>query len=276
MDGSLASGVTTTRTTAARPPAPAPKPLSPWSRRAAVLSPFILVGAWALLSYSHLFPAEIVVPPEVIWKTFVTEWSSGDLPKHLFNSLARLAAGYVIGALIGIVFGVAAGLSRQIEAYVMPSFYILRQLPTIALIPAFIMVLGVGETVKIVLVAKATALPVALAAFQGVRGIPRSYFDVARIFRIGPVGLFFRVVLPATLPPVFQGLRTALSHAWVVLVAAELLIADSGIGQLLEWGRQTFRLDIVLMGVVLTGIIGFALDKGFRVLESGLTRGRGA
>ena len=257
---------------AARIKAPTEVPRrSAGSRWATLASPLILIGLWSALSYCGLFPKEIVVPPDGLWRTFTTLWASGDLPAHLSNSLLRLAVGYSAGAVVGIALGTLMGVSKQAEAYIMPSFLILRQLPTIALIPAFILLFGVGETTKIVLVAKATALPVAFGAFQGVRGIPRSYFDVARIFRIWPAGVFFRVIIPAALPALFQGMRIALGHAWVVLVAAELLIADKGLGQMMEWGRQSFRLDIVLVGVVLTGLIGFALDKAVRVLERSLS-----
>lgn len=237
----------------------------------AVISPLILIAGWWALSASGLFPREIVVPPDVIWSAFVSSWLSGDLPTNLIKSLTRLVIGYSIGALLGIALGALMGLSRQVEAFLMPSFHILRQLPTIALIPAFIMILGVGETVKIVLVAKATALPVALGVFQGIRGVPRSYLDVARIFRIRPFTLFFKVILPAVVPALITALRTALSRSWMVLVGAELLVADSGLGQMMEWGRQTFRIDIVLVGVVLTGLIGFLLDKGFRRVECWLS-----
>ena len=252
-----------------------PAPKRPFSWLAA-LSPLILLAAWSALSYSGLFPRDIVVPPDVIWRTFLDKWSDGELPTHLGNSLMRLIAGYAIGAMAGVALGTLMGVSKTAEAFVMPSFLILRQLPTIALIPAFILLFGVGETVKIVLVAKATALPVAFGAFQGVRNIPRGYFDVARVFRIDPVTQFVRVIVPASLPALFQGLRTALSHSWVVLVAAELLIADNGLGQMMEWGRQSFRLDVVLLGVVITGLIGFALDKGMRLVERAAQAGRAA
>ena len=279
MDGSHSTFVSPSPANSAlartlRQPAPLPK-MGRLGRRAAFASPLILLIVWSALSYSGLFPKEIVVPPDGIWRAFISQWSSGELPKNLLGSLQRLAVGYGVGAGLGIVLGVLMGASKQAEAYLMPAFQTLRQLPTIALIPAFIMIFGVGETVKIVLVAKATALPVTLGAFQGVRGVPSRWFEVARLFRIPAPVVATKVILPAILPSLFQGLRIALSHAWVVLVGAELLIADNGIGQMMEWGRQTFRLDIVLVGVVLTGLIGFLLDKGFRLLERGL-KGRGA
>ncbi len=256
-------------------PAPPKSDAGPRDQRwTLILPPIILIGAWTALSASGLFPREIVVPPAVLWRTFAGLWASGELPNHLVDSLGRLGMGYAIGAALGIVLGVVMGLSRQAEAYILPSFHILRQLPTIALIPAFIMLFGVGETVKIVLVAKATALPVALAAFEGVRGIPKAYFDVGRIFQVGPAPLFLKVVAPAIVPPVITGLRIALSRSWMVLVGAELLVADRGLGQLMEWGRQTFRIDIVLLGVVITGLIGFALDKAFRSAERALSPAR--
>ena len=241
---------------------------------AAVTSPLIILGVWTLLSASGLFPREIVVPPATLLQTARDLWASGELPNHLAKSLSRLAVGYAIGAGIGLALGSLMGMSRQAEAYLLPSFQILRQLPTIALIPAFIMLFGVGETVKLVLVAKATALPVALATFEGVRGVPKAYFDVSRIYRLRPLQVLTKVVLPATIPPIVTGLRTALSRSWMVLVGAELLVADSGLGQMMEWGRQSFRIDTVLVGVIITGLIGFSLDKSFRLGERALVRGR--
>ena len=163
-------------------------------------------------------------------------------------------------------------VSPTLEAYFNPTFQILRQLPTIALIPAFIMFLGIGETIKIVLVAKATALPIALATFEAVRGIPRNYLDVASVYKVRPLALLLKIVLPATVPPVLTGLRIALGRSWMVLVAAELLVSENGLGQLMEYGRQMFQLDTVLVCVVLTGIIGFIFDKSFRLLEGRLVR----
>ena len=241
-------------------------------RYLAIVSPLLLLSAWFLLSRTGWVSPEVLISPQDAASTFWDMVQSGDLWNQLSHSLYRLITGYAIGASIGLLLGTLMALSPAFEAYVYPSFQILRQLPTVALIPAFVMFFGVGETIKIVLVAKATALPVALAGFEAVRGIPRNYLDVASVYKIRPLPLLFKVVLPATVAPVLTGMRIALGRSWMVLVAAELLVSENGIGQMMEYGRQMFRLDTVIVCVVLTGVIGFVFDKSFRLLEGRLVR----
>jgi sulfonate transport system permease protein len=104
--------------------------------------------------------------------------------------------------------------------------------------------------------------------------LPKSYFDVARIYRLPPLALFRKIILPATIPPVVTGIRIALGRSWGTLVAAELLAAESGIGQMMELGRQMFRIDVVMVGVVIAGAIGFALDRSLKLVEARLVRWR--
>ena len=236
------------------------------------ISPAILLLGWFCITRTNWISPQILVPPEGVASAFWSLLQSGDLWGNLSHSLYRLATGYGIGVVLGILLGTSMALSPAAKAYLYPSFQVLRQLPTIALIPAFIMFLGIGETIKIVLVAKATALPVALATFEAVRGIPRCYLDVANVLKVRPFPLLVKVVLPATVPPVLTGMRIALGRSWMVLVATELLVSENGLGQLMEYGRQMFQLDTVMVCVVLTGVIGFAFDKSFRSLESRLIR----
>ena len=141
-----------------------------------------------------------------------------------------------------------------------------------ALIPMFVLLFGIDETFKIIIVAKTAFFPVALAASEGVKGIPRSYFEVADVYRLRWPTFVWRIALPAAAPPIITGFRISLTRAWVVLVATELLAADSGLGQMIEMARQMLRIDVVMVGVVVTGVIGFALDFGFRSLEQRLFR----
>lgn len=237
-------------------------------------SPLLLLLAWFVTARAGWFPPQLLVPPAEVWASFQDLLASGELREHVVNSLSRLAIGFSIGTVGGLLFGTAMALSKTVEAYCAPLFHTLRQVPSIALIPMFILFFGVEETFKILIVTKAAFFPVALAASEGVKGIPRGYFEVASVYRLPLWSLLRDVAFPAAAPPIVTGLRISLSRAWMVLVAAELLAADSGLGQMIELSRQMLRIDIVMVGVVVTGAIGFILDFAFRLLEKRLLRWR--
>jgi sulfonate transport system permease protein len=236
-----------------------------------LISPAALLALWAVLANAGLFPANLLVPPLEVWHSFTELLATGELQEHLSGSLSRLALGFVGGALGGLAFGTALALSNTVEAYCAPLFHTLRQVPSIALIPMFVLLFGVDETFKIVIVAKTAFFPVALATCEGVRAIPRSHFEVAAVYRLRWTTLVGRIALPAAVPAIVTGVRVALTRAWVVLVACELLAADSGLGQMIEMGRQMLRIDVVMVGVVITGVIGFTLDYALRRVERRLS-----
>ncbi|WP_434519429.1 ABC transporter permease [Pseudomonas sp. NFX1] len=237
-----------------------------------LISPVALLALWALLANAGLFPANLLIPPLEVWHSFTDLLATGELQQHLTGSLSRLALGFGVGALAGLAFGTALALSKTVEAYCAPLFHTLRQIPSIALIPMFVLLFGVDETFKIVIVAKTAFFPVALATCEGVRAIPRSHFEVAAVYRLRWTTLVGLIALPAAVPAIVTGVRVALTRAWVVLVACELLAADSGLGQMIEMGRQMLRIDVVMVGVVITGVIGFTLDFGLRRVERRFTR----
>lgn len=239
-------------------------------------SPVALLLAWYLVARGGYFSAQLLVPPSDVGATFAELLKSGEWLDNVRVSLSRLAIGFACGSLAGLAFGAALALSKTVEAYCAPLFQIVRQVPSIALIPMFILFFGVDESFKILIVGKAVFFPVALATSEGVKGIPRGYFDVARVYRLPLHSLLLDLALPAAAPPIFTGLRVGLTRAWMVLVAAELLAADSGIGQMIEMGRQMLRIDVVMVGVITIGLIGFALDYGLRRVEKRLFRWKGA
>ena len=237
-----------------------------------LISPLALLLLWAVVAEAAIFPRNLLVPPLQVLQTFEALLASGELLEHLGNSLSRLGLGFAIGSLSGLAFGVLLALSKTVEAYCAPLFHTLRQIPSIALIPMFVLLFGIDETFKIIIVAKTAFFPVALAASEGVKAIPRSYFEVADVYRLRWPTLVREIALPAAAPPIITGFRISLTRAWVVLVATELLAADSGLGQMIEMSRQMLRIDVVMVGVVVTGVIGFALDFSFRRLEQRLFR----
>lgn len=235
-------------------------------------SPAIFLLVWAWVAHAGVFPEQLLVSPLKVVQTFLALLESGELAEHLYASLSRLFIGFAIGGAAGLVFGALMARSHWLERLTAPLFQVLRQLPSVALIPMFILIFGVGETFKIVIVAKACFFIVALAAYDGVKAVPRSYFEVAQMYHLPNGFLFRKILFPATTPAILTGLRIALSRSWMVLVGAELLAAESGLGQMMELGRQMFRIDIVMVGVLLAGGIGFALDRGFKLLENRLLR----
>ncbi|MDH0301016.1 MULTISPECIES: ABC transporter permease [unclassified Pseudomonas] len=241
-----------------------------------LISPLALLALWAAVAAAGLFPANLLVPPMEVWHSFAQLLDSGELQEHLTGSLSRLGLGFAAGALAGLGFGTAMALSRTVEAYCSPLFHTLRQVPSIALIPMLVLLLGIDEAFKVVIVAKTVFFPVALATLEGIRAIPRSHFEVAAVYRLRWPTLVGRIALPAAIPAIVTGVRVALTRAWVVLVACELLAADSGLGQMIEMGRQMLRIDVVMVGVVLTGLIGFVLDCSLRRIERRLSNWQAA
>ncbi len=231
------------------------------------IAPAALFACWTLVAAQGLVSHQILVSPAQVARAFGDLWSSGELRHHLVKSLVRLVTGFGIGATLGLAVGVLMGVSRGVEYAVAPAFHAARQIPSIALIPMLILLLGVEEPLKIVVVAKSSFFPVALAAVYGVKQIPRTYLEVAAVHRLPRWDRAWKLVIPAAAPSLVAGLRIALGRSWLVLVACELMAADSGLGQMMEMGRQMFRIDVVMVGVFLTGTIGLILDQSIRLLE---------
>ncbi len=245
------------------------------SRWSAWTSPILLLVLWSLATGLDWAPEQILASPLQVSRTAWEMTISGELPQHLEISLYRLLGGFALGSIAGVGFGVLLGLSPRLRVYVAPTFNVLRQLPSVALIPLFILLFGIGESFKVFIVVKASFFIVALAVHDAIAGLSPRYFEVAAVFRFLRWQVIRKVVLPAIVPATLTGIRIALSRSWMVLVGAELLAADSGLGQMMEMGRQMFRLDVVMIGVVLTGVIGFSLDRGFLWLEAHLMRWKG-
>jgi sulfonate transport system permease protein len=150
--------------------------------------------------------------------------------------------------------------------------------PQIALgwIPLLMLLVGIDETLKVLVIAKAALVPVTLNTRAGIRAVPPAYLEVARAFRFNRRQLLRKVVLPAAVPPIFAGVRYGLTQAWLALVAVELLASSEGLGYLLVWGRQMFWLDTVIVAMLVIGAVGFIMDRALRAVETRLQRWRAA
>lgn len=236
------------------------------------VSPALLFLLWWYASAQHWFAPQLLVPPHKVYDTFRTLAAGGDLQDNLLITLRRLATGFAWGCLSGIACGTLLAVNRTFSDYVRPLFDILRQVPTLTLIPILILLIGIDEPLKVVVVAKAVFFPVALATYGGVQGVPRDLIEMARHYGLGRAGLLRDVLLPSAIPSLLTGIRIAIARSWLALVAVELLSADSGIGEMMEMARQMLRIDIVMVDVIAIGLIGFTLDQSIALVQRRVLR----
>ncbi len=232
----------------------------------------VLVGAAALAlwaaavrwSGTKVFPS----PVEVIGG--IRElWRRGVLIPYIRDSLWRVSLAYAAAVLAGVMLGMWMGWSRSIAAAINPVIQLLRPISPIAWIPVAIVLFGVGNSSAIFLVFLGALFPIVVTAQDSVASMPRIYLRVARNFGLAPLETLWRVVLPAVLPRIVSGLRIALGIAWLVVVAAEMIAVDSGLGYLIIDARNAGkRYDLVVAGMLLIGMIGLTLDVLARRVES--------
>lgn len=235
-----------------------------------ILSPLCMLLLWFVLTAQHIFSTQILVPPLTVWQTFISLIQSGELSMHLSDSLYRLFIGFGLASLLGITFGILYATVTSFRNYSYVLFNVLYQIPVFVLIPIFILIFGIGEVFKILLIIKACFFPIALATSDAVKSIPKQYIELGKTYQFKTISWLKLIILPCTLPLIISGLRIALGRAWLILVAVELLAAGTGIGQMMEMSRQMLRLDIVMVGVLMTGVVGFSLDKLLRLVEQRL------
>ena len=243
-------------------------------RSVGLLLPLLLLAAWALTSARGWVAPQILPAPHRVWNTLLEQLRSGELLSHVGISLGRVAQGFLIGSGLGVITGVAMGLSKRVEQYVHPLFKAVSQVPVLGWLPLAMMVLGIGEALKIAIIAHACWVPLALNVLKGIRSVPTEYVEVARAFEFSRTQLLRRVIFPACVPALFVGLRQGLTQAWLSLVTVELLASSEGLGFMIVWGRQLFQLDLVLSAIITVGVVGLVLDKGIERIEAHLLKWR--
>jgi sulfonate transport system permease protein len=236
-----------------------------------------LLVAWQLLSHTGAIDARFLPPLEDVIARFATELRTGELLRNLVASLTRDLVGFVIGSALGIAFGAVLGLSRLADHLFRPSFDALKQIALLAWIPLISIWFGFGETSKVVFITLAAFIPVALNTYEGVRGASTKLVEVGAALTFSRRQLFTRIFLPSAVPSILTGVHLALIYSWLATVAAEYFMSvGPGIGGLVVAGRERFEMDLVMLGVVILGAVGFALSRTALVVEHHLMRWRSA
>jgi len=239
----------------------------------------LLLGVWALLSWLRVFPPSLVPPPwnmtgassaanaldvtapDNVWEGFLELLHSGRLFDDTIASLFRVAVGFELAVLAGVPLGLWLGSASGARRALLPGVNFFRSLSPIAWIGFAILWFGIGDASSIFLIFMATFFPIVLATVAAVSSIPTVYFRVARDYGLRGNQLLGQVVLPAILPQLIVALRVTAGVAWVVVVAAEMNGAQQGLGFAIHDARNALRADLLVVGMIIIGLVGLAMDS---------------
>ncbi len=231
------------------------------------LAPVLLLVIWEVLAQAGWIAPYVLPAPSKVVQTAFKLATTGSLLKDLGVSLVRAGTGFAIGGSIGFTLGILVGFSRIAEAAIDRSIQMIRAIPFLAALPLVIVWLGVGEAQKIFLVALGVAFPIYINTTLGIRQVDPKLLELGRVQGLGTLELIRRVILPGALPSILTGVRYALATAWLALVVAETIGAQSGIGFLAMDAREFLRTDVIVLTIVIYALIGVAADGIARALE---------
>ena len=237
---------------------------APWLTRQrveaclSVASPVLLLALWEIGVHTGFVDTRFFPSPSAVFEVARKMIVSGELMTHLAISLQRIVIGFLLGAIPGIVIGLAVGLWSPVRAIVQPLVDATFPIPKIAILPLFIMIFGLGEESKYAIIATAVIYLVLINTATGVRNIDKIYLDVGKNFGAGKWLTFTDIALPGALPLIVAGLKLGMGVALLVIVSAEFVGAKSGIGYLIWTSWQVFEVEKMYVGLLVSALLGFA------------------
>ncbi len=229
-----------------------------------------LVG-WLIVTEGGFVSEKVLPSPWAIAQELVVLLRQGyvgtPLYSHLLASLTRTFVGFACAGLLAVPTGLVIGYSPVLYALISPFFSVFRPMPAIAFIPLVILWFGIGEFSKVLLIFCTSFLYITLNAAAGVKAVPIDLIRAARSLGVNERQLFFHVILPESLPYVFTGLKIGAAVSWAVVVAAELVAAQRGLGYIIMDGATFFRITDVYVGILLIGVIGFGIERALSAIE---------
>ena len=245
------------------------------------LAILLFLAIWTAVSLGNAYIWKsfnpILLPsPVAVLKAGIDLAASGELQRDIIASLSRVLQGFSIAAVLGVVVGLAVGTWRLLEKLVEPMIELLRPIPPLAFLPMMVLWFGIGETSKIAFIAYAAFFPVFTTTVEGIKHVDPVLIRAAASLGATRTELFRYVVFPAALPGIITGLRLGFGLSFFVIVAAEFIAADSGLGYLINDARTFFMVSNMLLGAVVIGLIGFLFNILLRAAENWLLRWRHA
>ncbi len=222
--------------------------------------------AWELTRFLPGVNEVLFPPPSIVASEVIPMIVSGEIPNNILVSLKRAGLGFAVAAVLGVATGVLTARLSVFNFLTEPLLHGARSLPAIALVPISVLWFGIGEAAKIALVCWGAFFPIWVSTFIGVRDVHPIYLRSAACLGAGRAQTLLWVILPAALPMILAGLRQSIAISLIVLVAAELSGATSGVAYMMSMGHQLFRVDIMFIGLFLLAALGFLADRLFVAL----------
>lgn len=235
--------------------------LLPW------VVPVGLIALWQIASSLGWLSTRVLPAPSEVLKAAWTLAVSGELWTHVKVSAGRALAGLAIGGGLGLVFGLLTGSVRFFETLLDSTIQMVRNIPALALIPLVILWFGIDETAKLFLIAVSVFFPIYINTFHGIRNVDPGLIEMGRTYGLSRWQLYREVILPGALSSILVGLRFSLGLMWVILIVAETISAQAGIGYLTMNAREFLQTDVVLVGILLYALLGKLADVFARGLE---------
>jgi sulfonate transport system permease protein len=233
-----------------------------------LIVPVTLLLVWEVAGAMGYLNPVLLPTPSSIWKELVSMMETGELVRHLGISTWRALLGFLIGGGLGLTMGLWVGFSYKTERLLDPSFQMLRTLPHLAIAPLFILWFGFGETSKLLLIAKGAFFPLYVNTFLGIRSVDSKLFDVGKVLQFSKWQMITKLILPASLPNIFLGIRLSVSVAWLGLVVAELMGSSAGLGYLINDARSFSLTTVVFVGIIVFAVVGKLSDSIIKLLEA--------
>lgn len=233
----------------------------PWS------VPVLILLVWEMAARAGWMSSRVLPEPWAVATAFWSLLRSGELWHHVVVSSGRALAGLAVGGGLGLALGLLTGTFRLFETLLDTTLQMVRNIPALALIPLVILWFGIDESAKLFLVAVGVFFPIYLNTFHGIRSVDPGLIEMARSYGLGGWSLYRHVILPGALPSVLVGLRFSLGLMWVLLIVAETISAQAGIGYLTMNAREFLQTDVVLVGILLYALLGKLADVLAKSLE---------
>ncbi len=236
-----------------------------------LIFPAAVLVIWYLYTTYADVPNSILPKIQTVAATCRDMVASGQLQEDLWISIRRVLEGFLASGVLGIVLGSLMGMSKTVEAFLMPTLTTVRQIPMIAWIPLIILWAGIGESSKVIIIMIAATFPILMNTLSGISSTPIGLVEVARLHKLSKWQTFLKVYLPHALPQMLVGLKLGLGVSWMAVVASELIAASSGIGYRMNDARSLMRSDQVIVCMIVVGIIGVLMDKIMSIIFDAAT-----